>query len=145
MIVLDTNVVSEALRGPAADPQVLGWLRGLSQPPVTTVITRAEILAGVAVLPVGARRSALEANVTRILSQLGVCLPLTNAATAHYANIIATRRALGRPASGFDALIAAICRTAGATLATRNTKDFEGMGITLVNPWDAPPASTSIS
>ena len=140
MIVLDTSVVSEALRGAEADPQVLGWLRGLSRPPVTTVITRAEILAGVALLPAGARRSALEANVTHILSQLGVCLPLTDAATAHYANIIATRRGLGRPASGFDALIAAICRTAGAALATRNTRDFEEMGVALVNPWDAQPA-----
>lgn len=139
MIVLDTNVVSEAFRGPEADPQVLGWLRGLGQPPVTTVITRAEILAGVAVLSAGFRRSTLEASVARILSQLGVCLPLTDAATAHYADIVATRRALGRPASGFDALIAAICRTAGATLATRNIKDFEEMGIPLVNPWDAAP------
>lgn len=135
MIVLDTNVVSELLRGAASEPRVLGWLRGLSHPPVTTVITRAEILAGVAMLPVGTRRSALEENVTRILSQLGVCLPLTDTATEHYPQIVAKRRALGRPVSGFDALIAAICRTAGATLATRNIRDFEGADVPLVNPW----------
>jgi predicted nucleic acid-binding protein len=53
----------------------------------------------------------------------------------YYADIVATRRTLGHPASGFGALIAAICRTAGATLATRNTRDFEHMGIPLTNPW----------
>ena len=138
MIVLDTNVVSEALRGPDADPRVLAWLGGLAEPPVTTVITRAELLAGIALLPRGARRDGLEAGVTRILSQLGVYLPLTDEAAGHYAAIVATRRALGRPAAGFDALICAICRCASATLATRNTPDFEGMGVPLVNPWDTP-------
>ena len=137
MIVLDTNVVSEALRGPEADQTVLTWLTGLTEPPVTTVITRAELLAGVALLPPGARRATLEANVARILSQLGVCLPLADEATSHYAEIVASRRALGRPAAGFDALIAAICRSASATLATRNTSDFEEMGVPLVNPWES--------
>lgn len=135
MIVLDTDVVSEALRGQDADPHVLAWLASLKETPVTTVITRAEILAGIAVLPTGARREALHDGVTHILSQLGVCLPLTDEAAAYYAEIVAARRSLGHPAAGFDALIAAICRTAGATLATRNTRDFEDMGVPLVNPW----------
>lgn len=136
MIVLDTNVVSEALRGANADPRVLTWLSGLQAPPVTTVITRAELLAGVALLPQGDRRGRLAEGVARVLSQLGVCLPLTDEAAGHYAEIVAVRRALGRPAAGFDALIGGICRSASATLATRNTPDFEGMGIPLVNPWE---------
>lgn len=136
MIVLDTNVLSEAIRGTEADPGVLAWLDGLIELPVTTVITRAELLAGVALMPPGSRRDRLEDGVRRILSQLGVCLPLTDEAVAHYAEIMATRRALGRPVAGFDALIGAICRSASATLATRNTADFEGMGVPLVNPWD---------
>lgn len=137
MIVLDTNVVSEALRGTEADPRVLAWLDGLAEPPVTTVITRAELLAGVALLPEGPRRIRLKAEVSRILSQLGVCLPLTDEAAGHYAEIVAARRALGRPIAGFDALIGGICRSASATLATRNASDFEGIGVLLVNPWDA--------
>lgn len=137
MIVLDTNVVSETLRGPGAEPRVVSWLRGLEARPVTTVITKAELLAGAAVLPQGARRDALEVGIARVLSQLGVCLPLTDEAAGYYARIVAGRRAAGRPVAGFDALIAAICRSASATLATRNTPDFEGMGVELVNPWRA--------
>lgn len=137
MIVLDTNVVSEALRGPDAEPRVTSWLRGLETRPVITVITKAELLAGAAVLPQGARRAALEAGIARILSQLGVCLPLTDEAAAHYASIVARRRTAGRPVAGFDALIAAICLSASATLATRNTRDFEGIGIELIDPWQA--------
>lgn len=137
MIVLDTNVVSEALRGPDAEPRVITWLRGLGARPVTTVITKAELLAGAAVLPQGARRDALEGGIARVLAQLGVCLPLTDEAAGHYARIVAGRRAAGRPVAGFDALIAAICRSASATLATRNTSDFEGMGLELIDPWQA--------
>lgn len=135
MIVLDTNVVSEMLRGSEADPRVLAWLQGLKERPVTTVITRAEILSGVALLPRGGRRERLESGLRQILTQLGVCLPLTDDAADHYAAIVATRRARGHPVSSFDALIAAICRTASATLATRNTKDFFGVGVELVDPW----------
>ncbi|MFT3875181.1 MAG: type II toxin-antitoxin system VapC family toxin [Propioniciclava sp.] len=138
MIVLDTNVVSELLRGPEADPRVVAWLSSLGERPVTTVLTRAEILSGVALLPPGARRERLEMGVRKILTQLGVCLPLTDEAADHYAEIVALRRTSGRPVSGFDALIAAICRTASATLATRNTKDFVGVGVDLVDPWGEP-------
>jgi predicted nucleic acid-binding protein len=138
VIVLDTNVISEALRGADADARVLAWLDGLKEPPVTTVINRAELLAGIALLPQGAKRSRLETSVATILSQLGVCLPLTDEAAAHYAEIVAARRALGRPAAGFDSLIAGICRSASATLATRNTSDFDAMGVPLVNPWGGP-------
>ena len=59
MIILDTNVISEAMRGHQADRRVLSWLLGLRDTPVTTVINRAELLAGLAVLPSGARRESL--------------------------------------------------------------------------------------
>lgn len=144
MIALDTNVVSEALLGPKADPKVISWLRRLPERPVTTVVTRAELLAGVAVLPDGARRAGLEERMTQILSRLGACLPMTDDAAGHYADIIATRRASGRPAAGFDVLIASICRSSGAILATRNTRDFEGMGIGLVDPWNDQSAIRSL-
>ena len=61
MIILDTNVISEAMRGPAADAGVLRWLRSLAETPVTTVINRAEILAGIALLPTGERADQLRA------------------------------------------------------------------------------------
>lgn len=64
MLVLDTNVISEAMRGAQAEPRVIAWLRQLSTPPVTTVVNRAEILAGIALLPAGSRRTRLQAAAT---------------------------------------------------------------------------------
>lgn len=134
MIILDTNVVSEAMRGPNASPRVIGWLSGQSGL-VTTVITRAEIMAGIALLPEGRRRDMLRDAAASAFDMLGACLPLTSGAADHYAAIVCGRRAVGRPIGSMAALIAAIAREAGATLATRDTDDFDGLGITLVNPF----------
>ena len=79
MIILDTEVVSEIMRGSAASPAVLNWVRGLAEQPVTTVVTRAEILAGVALLPAGQRRDRIESVATAAFDTLGVCLPLARA------------------------------------------------------------------
>jgi toxin FitB len=135
VIVLDTNVISEAMRGPQADPTVLAWLRSLPAPPVTTVINRAEILAGIALLPPGARAKRLREAATLAFGALGVCLPLTPECCAHYGDIVARRQRAGRPIGGMDALIAAIAREATATVATRDNTDFDDLGLTLINPW----------
>jgi predicted nucleic acid-binding protein len=135
LLVLDTNVLSETVRGDAADPGVLAWLLALPVTPVTTVITRAELLSGVAILPLGAPRQRLEQVTLTALAGLGRCLPLTLEAADRYAEIIASRRRSGRPIGSLDALIAAITLEARGTLATRNTKDFEGIGLDVINPW----------
>lgn len=135
MIILDTNVISEAMRGPDADPRVLGWLRSLQQQPVTTVINRAEILAGIALLPGGARRVRLAEVAEAAFSTLGVCLPLVPECAAAYGDIVSRRRADGRPIGGMDALIASIAQVSGAGVATRDHADFDGVGLTLINPW----------
>lgn len=137
MIVLDTNVISEALKGPQADPSVIRWLSSLSSAPVTTIVNRAELLSGVALLPDGRRKEVLRAMIAAQLGRMGTCLPLTEEATNCYADIQAERHAAGRPISGFDGLIAAICLASSSTLATRNTKDFEGLGLELINPWQS--------
>lgn len=69
MIVLDTNVLSEAAR-PAPHQRVLDWL-GAQQPATlfTTIISEAEMLYGVASLPSGRRRSALEEATRRMFSE----------------------------------------------------------------------------
>jgi predicted nucleic acid-binding protein len=139
VIVLDTNVISEAMRGPRADPLVLTWLRSLSAPPVTTVINRAEILAGVALLAPGDRRDRLMSAALAALSGLTVCLPLTPECADHSAEIVAGRRRTGRPVGSMDALVAAIVRESGGRLATRDTNDFAGLGLDLVNPWRTDP------
>jgi len=135
MIILDTNVISEAMRGRAADPRVLTWIRSLREQPVTTVINRAEILAGIALLPEGARREKLSVAAEVAFAGLGVCLPLVPEAATEYAAIVARRRAAGRPIGGMDALVASVTRVSGASLATRDTADFDGLGLTLVDPW----------
>lgn len=136
VLVLDTNVISEAMRGREADPRVLTWLRSLPAIPVTTVVNRAEIMAGIALLPAGAKRERLRAAAAMAFAGLGVTLPFVLEAADAYADIVATRRGLGRPIGAMDALVAAICRVSGASLATRDVGDFEGLGLTLENPWE---------
>ncbi|MGB4808194.1 MAG: type II toxin-antitoxin system VapC family toxin [Candidatus Phosphoribacter baldrii] len=135
IVILDTNVISEAMRGSAGNVSVVAWLQALPALPVTTVVNRAEILAGIALLAPGRRREELHAAAEAAFDGLGVCLPLTSVAAGHYAEIVARRRRVGRPIGGMDALIAAIARQNGATLATRDTDGFADLGVELVDPW----------
>lgn len=135
MIVLDTNVVSELMRS-APDPGVSAWVA--SQGGLwLTAVSEAELRLGVALMPVGARASAVGAAVAAMLAEdfAGRILPFDGAAARAYAAICADRRAGGRPIAAFDAMIAAIALAHGATVATRNLRDFEGCGVDLVNPW----------
>jgi predicted nucleic acid-binding protein len=104
MIVLDTDVLSEAWR-PTPSPAVMAWMR--SQPAAalfTTTITEAELLYGIALLPEGKRKRSLEAVVALIFTEDlgGRTLPFDSAAAREYADIAATRRRAGRPISEAD-------------------------------------------
>lgn len=137
MILLDTNVLSELLK-PAPEPAVITWLsRQPSLRIFTTAVTQAEILYGVELLPRGRRRSQLEALAATIFEQdfAERVLPFDAEAARAFSKIAASRRAAGRPISGYDAQIASIAHSRKADLATRNTKDFEGCGIHVLNPW----------
>jgi predicted nucleic acid-binding protein len=139
VIVLDTNVLSETLRA-APDPSVLTWIAQQSRPALfTTTVTRAELFHGVLLLPDGKRRVALLAAVRAVLDTAfaGQVLSFDSDAADAYAEIAAVRRAAGRPISQSDAMIAAIARSRGAGLATRNIRDFTDCGIALVDPWNA--------
>jgi predicted nucleic acid-binding protein len=137
MIVLDTNVLSELMKI-SPSRQAMGWwkARSLSELFVTT-ITEAEILLGAELLPRGERRTALEAAVTEMFGSDfdERILPFDSEAAREYSTIVATRRGSGRPISQRDAQIAAIARSRGAAVATRNTEDFEDCGIRVLNPW----------
>ena len=139
MIILDTNVVSELLR-PEPEPRVEQWLSeqdGLSV--YLAAISEAELRYGLAVMPAGKRRTALTDAVDHILREdmAGRILPFDSAAAQSYAVIASARRAAGRPIMQADCQIAAIAHAQGAPVATRNTPDFEGCGIDLINPWNA--------
>ena len=94
---------------------------------------------GLAVLPQGRRRSALAQAIQGMLEEdfRNRILPFDSAAARAYAAIAAERRALGRPISQFDCQIAAIVRAHEAAVATRNTDEFEGCGIEVIDPWRA--------
>lgn len=136
MIVLDTNVVSEALRR-EPDPRVVAWLRGHPDEFAITSITVAEVLAGLQRLPEGRRRqqlcSAFEAAL-RPYRESRV-LPFDASAATEYAVVVGERSSRGRPISTADAQIAAICRSREAACATRNIKDFVHTGVSLIDPW----------
>ena len=137
MIVLDTNVLSEGLR-PRPSANVLRWMQ--SEPIAglfTTAITEAELFYGAALLPDGRRRRSLEAVITQLLATqfTGRILPFDSAAAREFADIAATRRRAGRPIGEADARIAAIARSRGAILATRNVSDFAACGVTVIDPW----------
>jgi predicted nucleic acid-binding protein len=139
MIVLDTNVISEALRPLPADP-VRRWME--TQPTgamFTTTVCEAELMLGAAVLPQGQRRSELENAIAVIFRQVFAVrvLPFDRAAASAYALIGAARRRAGRPITTLDAQIAAIARAHGAAVATRNVADFTDCGIDVVDPWQA--------
>lgn len=137
MIVLDTNVLSEFIRR-EPDEGVTRWLDSLDAAAVaTTAITAAELLYGVARLPAGRRKERLSEAVRGLIEEDldGRIEPFDATAATHYADLLSDREAAGRPISVADAQIAAICRKLGATLATRNTSDFEYTGIKLLDPW----------
>ncbi len=137
MIVLDTNVLSELLR-PEPEPRVMTWLDEQPRASIfTSAVTQGEILYGIRLLPDGQRRRKLWDAAVAIFTEdfSGHVLNFDGDAAGHYAEIGASRRAAGRPISQFDAVIAAITRSRGAALATRNSKDFEECGIQVVNPW----------
>lgn len=139
MIVIDTNVLSEVLK-PVPDPRVAGWLESLSGEVAISSITLAELLAGVALLPVGRRPSALEGAIRAAIEpfrRTRAILPFDDKAAEHYAIIVKAPRKAGAPISTPDAQIAAICRAHSASCATRNVGDFADTGVPLINPWDA--------
>ncbi|MEA3175858.1 MAG: toxin FitB [Gammaproteobacteria bacterium] len=137
MIVLDTNVISEVLR-PVPQPSVLDWLANQPRASLfTTTVTRGEILYGIRLLSDGKRRRGLWDAAKNIFDDdfADQVLSFDSDAADMYAEIAASRRAAGKPISQFDAMIIALARSRGASLATRNVKDFEDCGVDVINPW----------
>uniref|UniRef100_UPI0035B130E1 type II toxin-antitoxin system VapC family toxin n=1 Tax=Tabrizicola sp. TaxID=2005166 RepID=UPI0035B130E1 len=119
-------------------PSVLNWFS--TQDPSTlylSAVTEAELRTGIAILPAGQRREGLKAalDATLAVDFEGRILPFDTDAAKTYAEIAAGRRSSGRPIPDADCQIAAIARAAGMPVATRNTRDFEGCGVDVINPW----------
>lgn len=138
MILLDTNVVSEVMRA-APSPAVLVWLNGQDTATLfVSTVTIAEIEFGLRVLPEGNRRTGLRDRFEQFLLQAfaGRVRDFDQPAARSYGDIMGDRREIGRPMSVPDGQIAAIARSHGLAVATRNVPDFENCGLTIVNPFD---------
>jgi predicted nucleic acid-binding protein len=136
--LIDTNVLPELMRDNPAT-EVLEWFTGKrAQQLNTSVVTYAEILAGIALLPGGKRRDAMAMAASQISEEdiLGRCMDFGAYSVGHYALVRAQRQLAVRPIDTADAQIAAIALTFQWTLVTRNTKDFEGIdNLQIINPW----------
>ncbi|MDE0176210.1 MAG: type II toxin-antitoxin system VapC family toxin [Defluviicoccus sp.] len=136
-IVIDTNVVSELMRL-TPEPAVMAWFaRRNAEELYLTAVAEAELRAGAAILPAGRRRDRLSAEVDAVVREdfAGRVLPFDSAAARAYAAIAASRGSTGRPILEADCQIAAIARSRGMAVATRNVRDFSGTGIEVLNPW----------
>ena len=135
--VLDTNVVSELMR-PAPNARVTAWMARHAAVQMSLVaVTEAELRYGVAVLPTGNRRDRLAEALEAMLADdfENDVLPFDSAAARIYAAFAARRRTAGRPIAHADCQIAAVAYSANAALATRNVKDFAGLGLEVVDPF----------
>ena len=139
MIVLDTNVLS-ALMQSAPDDAVVEWLdRQPAESIWTTSVTVFETRFGLALLPSGRRRRALEAAFDRLLAEdlERRVLDFDDAAAAAAAELAAARQRAGRPVDLRDTLIASIALARRATIATRNVRHFADSNVSIVDPWTA--------
>jgi predicted nucleic acid-binding protein len=139
VIILDTNVISELTR-PVPDSGVISWLDSLpAEETAITAITAAELRYGVSRMPDGRRKTELSEAVNALINAdfRNRVEPFDVLAADQYADVVTARERAGQPISISDAQIAAICRVLNATLATRNTSDFTGAGVNLINPWKA--------
>ncbi|MDP2052609.1 MAG: type II toxin-antitoxin system VapC family toxin [Acidobacteriota bacterium] len=138
MIILDTNVLSALMRT-RPDAAVVEWL---DRQPADSIwlssITVFETRFGLALLPKGRRRSGVESAFDRVLTEdlANRVVDFDSMAAASAAQLAADRQKAGRAVDLRDTLIAGIALARRATIATRNTRHFEGLDVPVVNPWD---------
>ena len=142
MILVDTCVISE-VRHPNANPAVVASFRALAPEEVFfSVITIGEIAAGVARVG-GNRAASLEQWLDGLVTQFNDRILGIDSQTARqWGELTAIRRAMGEPLPAADGLIAATARQHNLPIMTRNVADFDGCGLSIINPWDGqPPAA----
>jgi predicted nucleic acid-binding protein len=141
MILLDTNVISEPQRR-EPNARVLEWLDAQALETLyLSVITVAELRAGIALMPAGKRRDSLHENLEKRLLPMFAnrVLSFDMACTKAYAELLATSRAAGLAVETADAFIASVALANGFAVATRDTRPFEAAGVSVINPWQALP------
>lgn len=140
MIVLDTNVVSEAMKF-EPNIRVREWLdTALSEDLFLTSITQAELSFGVMQLPDGKKKDGLATALGQI-EQLftGRILPFDSNAAKQYARLAHRARQAGKGFPSPDSYIAAIAASHGFAVATRDASPFLAAGLNVINPWEDTP------
>ena len=138
MIVLDTNVVSEAMKA-TPNPAGLAWLdEQAAETLYLSSVTLAELLFGMGGLPAGRRKEALTQMLDGLLALFeDRVLAFDTNAARHYADLAVTARAAGKGFPTPDGYIAAIAKARGFTVATRDVAPFKAVGLNVINPWEA--------
>jgi toxin FitB len=138
MIVLDTKVISEAMK-PAPNSAVRAWLNEqVAETLYLTSVTLAEMLFGIAVLPTGRRRNTLTRALDGLLQLFGDrVLPFDTDAARHYTVLAVAARKAGRGFPTTDGYIAAIAASRGFIVASRDTSPYEAGGLPVVDPWQS--------
>ena len=137
MIVLDTNVVSEAMK-PSAHPAVSAWLNAqVAETLYLSSVTLAKLLYGIGALPEGRCKTALASTLKGLLELFGTRVLLFDAEAARcYAQLATRARAAGKGFPTPDGYIAATAVARGFAVASRDTSPFEAAGVSVINPWD---------
>ncbi len=136
MIVLDTNVVSEAMKT-EPDAVVRAWLNDQAAETLyLSSVTLAELLFGIRSLPAGKRKNMLDSALAELLELFKErVLPFDTEAARHYAELAVTARNDGRGFPTPDGYIAAIAVSRGFIVASRDISPYEAAGVTVINPW----------
>lgn len=140
MIVLDTNVVSEALK-PSGDKTVIAWLDNQTAETLyLTATSLSELLIGIAIMPDGKRKNdisaALDVLVTRLFGPR--VLPYGRDAAIAYSDLVSAARRAGKAVAMADGQIGAIASAHGFAVATRDTAPFQALGVAIIDPWTNP-------
>lgn len=138
MIVLDTNVVSEAMK-PEPCPSVRAWLNDQAAETLyLSTVTLAELLFGIAALPAGKRQERLAQALEGLMALFrDRMLPFDLDAARRYADLAVTAKTRGRGFPTPDGYIAAIAASRGFIVASRDTSPYTAAGVSVINPWEA--------
>jgi len=134
----DTNVPSELTRE-TPDARVVAFLRKAQKDSLfLSVMTLGEICKGIDMLPASKKRDALQdwLDVDVRSWYAGRILPVNESIAERWGHLAARAKQQGIAVKVVDAVIAATALEHGLTLVTRNVKDFAGLGVVLLNPWD---------
>ncbi|QFR34661.1 type II toxin-antitoxin system VapC family toxin [Ancylobacter sp. TS-1] len=137
MILLDTNVISEAMK-PTPDDTVRAWLdEQAAETLYLSSVTIAELLYGIGALPAGKRKDRLTEALDGVMELFADrVLPFDIAAARRYADLAVKARAAGKGFPTPDGYIAAIAAAHGFTVASRDTSAFNAAGVAVINPWN---------